>query len=371
MKKNRSTQLEDDGVTATWMKTECLLGLISVIIPTYNRSLLLLEALTSVYTQTYRPIEIIVVDDSSTDNTEELVKRWAKSYATAGNLSLKYFCQPKGGACVARNKGLIESKGEYIQFFDSDDLLHPEKLERQVGHLLLDQRLDFVYSGTGLFSGKPDWSVVPYCGYSVPRAKMLLEFLYTGSCLWNTDSGVYRRGACIANGPWDESLPRFQDWEYNIRLLLMNTNVAHVPGLFSLARVHGTDRICDSPLDSSKIRDYFTGVHAVERSIHIAGKMSKEIRSGLASRYRRYTFLALQEGLDDVAREGVKFGMAVNGGLLDTFGFIVCMVILALPKKFESPATRVFLNVIAKFNRLGYVLRRIIQIIGFPCNRIL
>jgi len=98
-------------------------NLVSVIIPTYNRSHFLREALDSVYAQTYRPLEVIVVDDGSTDRTPKLVSSYP----------LVYIRGPRRGVAGARNKGLSWARGEFIAFLDSDDLWLPEKIARQVG----------------------------------------------------------------------------------------------------------------------------------------------------------------------------------------------------------------------------------------------
>lgn len=111
---------------------------VSVIIPTYNRAKLLVEAVESVLRQTYRDFEIIVVDDGSTDDTEERIQKYSDR--------LVYIKQQNAGVNVARNRALSAAKGEYIALLDNDDLWFENKLEIQVK--LLDQHQDagFLFS---------------------------------------------------------------------------------------------------------------------------------------------------------------------------------------------------------------------------------
>jgi glycosyltransferase involved in cell wall biosynthesis len=106
--------------------------LFSVIIPTYNRSDILSEALDSVKAQTYRPIEIILVDDGSTDNSKEVAEQWASSNQEDKLLLLNYYYQSNAGPSTARNHGIKKMNGEYVQFLDSDDLIHPNRLSKLV-----------------------------------------------------------------------------------------------------------------------------------------------------------------------------------------------------------------------------------------------
>jgi glycosyltransferase involved in cell wall biosynthesis len=104
--------------------------LVSIIIPTYNRAYLLGETLDSVSQQTYHNWECIIVDDGSTDNTDEVVGEYVKK-----DSRFKYYHRPKEhlpGGNGARNYGFKISRGEYIQWFDSDDLMLPDKITKQV-----------------------------------------------------------------------------------------------------------------------------------------------------------------------------------------------------------------------------------------------
>ena len=114
--------------------------LVSVIIPNYNRLSWLNKTIKSVENQTYRPLELIIVDDGSTDGSRELLRSWESTCNTSNGLFGKVFLQKNSGAPVARNRGLYESSGKYIVFLDSDDLLLPQKVFEEVA-LLEDFRL--------------------------------------------------------------------------------------------------------------------------------------------------------------------------------------------------------------------------------------
>ena len=105
-------------------------GLVSVVIPAYNRAELLVQAVTSVLDQSYAAHEILIVDDGSTDGTREAVQA-----QFGGNPKVRYFWQKNAGVSAARNRGLKEASGEFLAFLDSDDAWLPGKLELQIGVL--------------------------------------------------------------------------------------------------------------------------------------------------------------------------------------------------------------------------------------------
>ena len=109
--------------------------LVSVIIPVYNSENYLAQAIESVLSQTYRPFELIVVDDGSSDRSREI----AISYP-----QVKYSYQQNSGVAEARNRGIHNSRGKYIAFLDSDDLWLPEKLSLQIAAFGNDSSLEIV-----------------------------------------------------------------------------------------------------------------------------------------------------------------------------------------------------------------------------------
>lgn len=117
--------------------------LISVIIPVCNREHYLAEAIESAIAQTYHPIEIIVVDDGSTDGTADVARRFSET--------VRYFYQSNSGCSAARNTGVKKAQGSFLAFLDSDDLWVEEKLFRQMAVLDSDGDLDMVFGHVSHF----------------------------------------------------------------------------------------------------------------------------------------------------------------------------------------------------------------------------
>lgn len=111
--------------------------IVSVIIPVYNRDRYLAEAIESVLVQTYPTIELLVVDDGSSDRSAEVAQRYLPK--------LHYYYQPNGGTSAARNTGISLATGEFLAFLDSDDLWMPEKLLLQMAAFEADPTLDAAF----------------------------------------------------------------------------------------------------------------------------------------------------------------------------------------------------------------------------------
>ena len=105
--------------------------LVSTIIPVFNRAAMLAEAVGSVIAQSYRPVEVIIVDDGSTDDTAAV----AHALAAEQRDIIRVLHQPNGGVGRAREAGRLAARGEFIQYLDSDDLLLPGKFEHQIAAL--------------------------------------------------------------------------------------------------------------------------------------------------------------------------------------------------------------------------------------------
>lgn len=177
-------------------------GLVSVIVPTYNRAKLLEQAIRSVQRQTYAHLEIIVVDDASSDDTAALVHDIDDSRIRY----VRHDCN-RGGA-AARNTGIRSARGEYIAFLDDDDQWEPEKTAAQ---LALLKNYDVVLCGGD--------RAAPV-GRSLTATVLKLRDFQLGKITAGGTGVLMAKAEALRNTMFDESLPRYQDWDLFIRLAL-------------------------------------------------------------------------------------------------------------------------------------------------------
>lgn len=123
--------------------------LVSVIIPCYNYAHFLPETLESIRQQTFSDWECLLIDDGSTDNTSEVAQIFVQQ-----DYRFRYIQQANSGPSVARNKGIHESRGEFIQFLDADDLIQPHKLKLQIDVILQKPEIDILYGDIRFFLDK-------------------------------------------------------------------------------------------------------------------------------------------------------------------------------------------------------------------------
>ncbi|MBR2469123.1 MAG: glycosyltransferase family 2 protein [Fibrobacter sp.] len=177
--------------------------MISVVIPSYNRAPLLKRAMESVLNQSYSDIELIVVDDGSTDDTAQVVGKFKDS-------RVRYVYQKNSGACVARNRGVDEATGDYIAFHDSDDLWHSNKLELQL-EALTKQGADVLFCRMNrVVSGKKVGLVSDYfkSGF-LPKNELPMSI---GTQTLIGKSLVFKQEK------FDPEMTRFQEFEMLVRI---------------------------------------------------------------------------------------------------------------------------------------------------------
>lgn len=208
--------------------------LVSIIIPIYNRAHLIRETLDSVYSQTYANWECLIVDDGSTDKTSEVVAEYVEK-----DSRFKFHHRPvnrlKGGN-AARNYGFEVSQGEYIKWFDSDDIMFPDFLEKQVALMLENTEISFCacqndYFGDGLMESRQ------YVAMS-EQNHALYSFFIQGN-VFLTPAPLWKMEFLKGKDLFDEVLTRGQEFDFHFRMLTDNPNfILTNDSLYTVRRGH-------------------------------------------------------------------------------------------------------------------------------------
>lgn len=188
-----------------------MLPLVSVIIPTFNRQNLILRAVKSILAQSYENIEIIVVDDGSTDNTKAILEEYIDTDI------IKYVYQENARQAAARNNGIRNSNGDYIAFLDSDDVWLPSKLEKQLALMIADPELAMVYSNQIMENVSGENEVIydkELLGEGDIFSDLLLRVFYC-----STQTILVQRSVIDEVGGFDEDFKNaLEDWEFTLRI---------------------------------------------------------------------------------------------------------------------------------------------------------
>lgn len=182
---------------------------VTVVIPTYNPTLYLIDTVESVLNQTYHNLEILVVDDGSTEDIIFLLK----NNITAGKIN--YIRRVNGGTAAARNTGIVNSTGEYIAFLDHDDIWLPDKIALQVDALDCNPSCGMTYCNYQILDEQTGILIDPYSESG--GGGMFEKFLYRNYI--TTASQIMVRRSCFEKvGIFDESLEIVDDYDFYLRL---------------------------------------------------------------------------------------------------------------------------------------------------------
>jgi glycosyltransferase involved in cell wall biosynthesis len=231
-------------------------NLISIIIPCYNQGRFLNETILSVYNQTYSNWECIIINDGSTDDSEEIANEWVRK-----DNRFKYFYKKNGGVSSARNLGLEKINGNYIQFLDSDDLLDSRKLELSILSLRKSQKESekLVISNFRMFTKNPKKSFEPFCSLS-PQLFNFESLLYQ----WNDDfsipihAGIFH-SSLFTSIRFPENLTAQEDWIVWVNLFKSGCKAIFIDQPLALYRLNLSSRTMTKGLydDQMKAYEYF------------------------------------------------------------------------------------------------------------------
>lgn len=222
--------------------------LVSVIIPTYNRSGLVKHAVESVLSQTYPQVEIILVDDGSTDDTTTTLEPLKDR--------ITYIFQSNRGRSAARNKGVSLSSGEFLAFLDSDDLLLPAAVEAQFGYLRDHPDVDIIFGDASFLTDDGSLHPMHSCSAGLQNADAQ-EFLaiLLAKNRFALHTAMVRRSA-LGSAPFDEGLDALEDWDLWIRLALRGQVFRCHPHTVATYRRHAqnTDVVAPHRLVRASVR---------------------------------------------------------------------------------------------------------------------
>jgi glycosyltransferase involved in cell wall biosynthesis len=220
--------------------------LVSIIVPVYNGEPFIGEAIDSVLAQTYRPIEIIVVDDGSQDSTAKIVQSYSQ---------VIYIHQKNSGHGVAKNTGIQHSKGEYLAFLDSDDLWDAQKTEIQLDYLLKNPDTDYVICNMKNFL-QPGWSPPTNIGDFHSEDEVAG---YIPSAL------LIRRNILNKVGYFNSNMRRANDTDWHFRAKDKGARMANVNKLLLYRRIHESNLSHHRGIESRAVKEL---LQAVRNSVH-------------------------------------------------------------------------------------------------------
>ncbi|MCA8913941.1 MAG: glycosyltransferase family 2 protein [Planctomycetes bacterium] len=263
--------MPDAPTTESWLPDGYEPGLISVVVPTFNREALLPATLASVFAQDYRPIEVIVADDGSTDGTRAMLKALAVPEGVALHVSEA----DHEGASASRNRGARLSRGEFVMFLDSDDLLEPGALMTLVRTIAGADLA--VGAWCDLEGGKRSEAIRREFGddWFVD----LLNHQWFATC-----ATLHRRAALLRAEAWNGEVPHDDDFHFVAMLGLAGAKLASTPEVVALYRRHDSDQITRRDL-AAKSHDTQRVLQRIERDLDSRDAWTSARREALAFRY--------------------------------------------------------------------------------------
>lgn len=220
---------------------------VTVIMPVYNGANYIKEAVDSILNQSFKDYEIVVINDGSKDNTEEILDGYGDK--------IRYFYQNNAGTSVARNLGIREARGEYIAFLDQDDVYFPDKLERCLDYFKLNADVPMVYSNMLVIdqSGKKlyDWLLTKkYFAEGYIYENLLKE------CFFCPSTVVIKKTLLLEVGGFDESVRGVEDFDLWLKIA-KNHKIGLIRETLVKWRWHGKNTSTNSfMMDENRIKVY-------------------------------------------------------------------------------------------------------------------
>jgi len=211
-------------------------NVVSVIIPVFNRDKFIVDTLINLKEQNYRPLEVILIDDASTDKTVNKIQKFIENNSEKEFNIFLYSNKTNKGACFCRNHGLHNSTGKYIQFLDSDDLLHVDKIDIQVKSLE-NNNLTLAISDYQYLENKK----------VIKRCKNNGNLFKRTALGWSMFTASPLIRSCLIKNKiiWNEQLLFLQDKDFLFKVLMLSGHYSYIPNFSSYYVQHSSNQISD------------------------------------------------------------------------------------------------------------------------------
>lgn len=209
----------------------------SIIIPTYNHGGYIERSVECALRQTYPNVEVVVIDDGSTDDTADRIKKFGSR--------IVYHRKENAGLGAARNTGVELSGGEFLQFLDADDTIHETKLEMQLPIIEADEDVAVVYSDCTCTS--QDGEVIENTSYTLRDDEDAMTILLKRT-LFSVHSAVVRKSAVVEAGMFDTARTAQEDWELWLKIALHGHKYRYLPGNLAHYDQSGSEIITNTEL---------------------------------------------------------------------------------------------------------------------------
>ena len=294
---------------------------VSVVIPTYQCGRFVSQSIDSVLGQTFKNFEIIIVDDGSTDHTQEILN----NYSNMNNI--KIIRQSNQGPSAARNLGIRMSTGEYIAFLDADDIWLPNKLEKQIEYLEKHPKVDLIYCDSYLFNEKSTMQKT-FFDISQPFSGKVLNKLFLSDFI-PLLTVVVRRSIFNSVGFFDETINGPEDYDLWLRISRTKTiDFIHEP----LAKY----RVTSGLTSEQKIKRLKNEINVKEKALRNSPELSNLpiilLNQGYYNLFIRIAKLSLQNNQNKESAEYLEKYKLQRG---ITMRYFIMRVILSLPKDFQ------------------------------------
>ncbi|MBR5079635.1 MAG: glycosyltransferase family 2 protein [Victivallales bacterium] len=267
--------------------------LITLVVNCYNRADMVRTALDSVWNQTYRPIELIIVDDESQDNTMEVVEQWRAEHPDTNDFTSIAKTFPNGKPSLARNRGLALAHGDYIQFIDDDDWIYPNAVQAKVDYIKTHPDCQLIVNQLDYYRNGKNFNVTHI---SLPeKPQNIVEHLLHHECLL-VATLMFKTDVMRAIGGWTVGLSFGEDMEITMRHAILGGTIGLVEQSLGVYRFHA-----ETPSQCATYRSLLPDDFIVRFYNHL---LDLAVQHGCDSQINREAFAwrIRQDGADQISR---------------------------------------------------------------------